>query len=335
MNTRQYLYFHTLGTSNTISDAARRLNISEAALSKFIKCQEEYYHVSLFSRKNKKLVLTEAGQIMFDTSQRILDTKSNTMAAIAHLENKRERSIRIASTPFRGTELYGRIYNRYLSLFPTAVPQVTEIYSSQQEKAVHEQQIDFAFGVGLHKDYQDVYNLATSRTEIMLAVPRFHPLVSRIHDGPESAETVSIIEFEKTPFILRDRKNNIRLEADKVFAAAGFTPVIAFESSNAIAVESMIRRGAGVGFFSKRYVHMEDNLVFFHLNPPCYETFYIRYSRDHKISDEEKCLIAIIRQERLQTRGSEPIENPFINECLRILSEYEGEKLHHEFTSGV
>ncbi len=319
MNTRQYLYIYTLATSSTISEAAEHLGISEAALSKFLKAQEQYFHVRFFSRDKKQLRLTAAGQVVFQAARRILEVKSNTLSAMARQSDPTRFSVRIASTPYRGTELYSQIYNRFLSLFPSAAPQVEEIYSNQQEAAIHARRVDFAFGVGIHAAHPDVCNLAASRTELVLAVPRFHPLAAEASRDLDHLSSVSVSAFENTPFIMRDRKNNIRLEADKVFAAARFSPVIAFESTNAITVESMIRKGAGVGFFSRRYVHPESDLVFFRLDPPCYETFYIRYAKDRKLTDEDKCLIAIIFEERLNIRGSEPVESDFIRACTDLL----------------
>ena len=203
---------------------------------------------------------------------------------------------------------------------------VREIYSNRQEKAIHEHEVDFAFGVGLHAAYSDVCSIPASRTELLLAVPTFHPMARHASPDPSAPASVRIQAFRDTPFVLRDQKNNIRIEADRVFRDAGFQPVIAFESSNSITVESMIRRGTGVGFFSKRYVFPEKDLVFFRLDPPCYETFYIRFPRDLEITDPVRSLIALIHLERQKTRGSEPISSEFLTGCVDALTRIEKER---------
>ena len=78
MNTRQYLYFYTLATSRTISEAARKLNISEAALSKFLKTQEDYYNLHFFSRSGHQLTLTDSGR---EVAERIYE-RHNILSAI-------------------------------------------------------------------------------------------------------------------------------------------------------------------------------------------------------------------------------------------------------------
>ncbi len=324
MNTRQYYYFVTIAEYGTLSNAANRLHVSEAALSKFLKNLETLVGAPLFVRNRRGLVLTKDGIVFYQSARRILESQNQMLYTLRQMQSKAQNRIRIASTPYRGAALYSHVYNRFSALFPMTSLSVQEIFSMQQEEQLHAGNIDFAFGVEVHANYPDVYNLAASRTEIVLAVPTFHPLARKysLQDG-EHLPSIALTDFMDTPFVLRDRHNNIRLRADREFKRAGFSPLVAFESSNSMTVESMIRRGAGVGFFSKRYVHPEEEIVFFRLSPPCYETFYIRYSKSRVLTEVDQCLIAVIADERLKIHGSEEVGSDIMNNCIKTLRRYE------------
>ncbi len=324
MNTKQYYYFVVITEYGTLSEAAEKLHISEAALSKFIKKLESFIGTPLFVRTRNGLELTKSGFIFYQAARRILESRNQMLYALQQLQSKEKGTIRIASTPYRGAELYSHVYSRFSTLFPMVTLSVQEIYSIHQEEQIHNGGTDFAFGVETHSEYQDVFNLAASRTEIVLAVPSFHPMARRAARDPDHLSSISLAEFKDTPFVLCDRHNNIRLKADQEFKKAGFTPLVSFESSNSLTVESMIRRGVGVGFFSKRYVHQEEEIVFFRLSPPCYETFYIRFPKSRELSEIDKCLIAVIADERLKIRGSEEIKSTKLESCKEALNQQKG-----------
>lgn len=160
-----------------------------------------------------------------------------------------------------------------------------------------------------------VCNLPVCREELVLAVPSFHPL-AHLAD-PNQLVSIPIQAFRDTPFILPGQKNNIRIVAEKLFQSAGFAPVIAFESGNGMTVDAMIRKGAGVGFISSRYVKPTPELAYFRLDPPCFEISYLRYKSGRLLTDVERCLLGILIEERLKTPSQELIPGPEIESFLK------------------
>lgn len=315
MNTKQYNYLITIASCQGISAASEKLGISQAALSKFLAEQERILGVKLFVRYRKHMYPTPAGKLYLDAAQNILTVKNSTLQTINRLTHGISDPIRIASTPYRGAELFSRVFSRFSSLFPTVDLSLSEIYSSHQEEEIHRSHVDFAFGVNLHSSYSDVCNLPVCREELVLAVPSFHPL-AHLAD-PDQLVSIPIQAFRDTPFILPSQKNNIRIVAEKLFQSAGFAPVIAFESGNGMTVDAMIRKGAGVGFISSRYVKPTAELAYFRLDPPCFEISYLRYKRGRLLTDVERCLLGILIEERLKTPSQELIPGPEIESFLK------------------
>ena len=64
--------------------AARKLNITQPAVSQHIRFLEEQYHTSLFRYQNKQLFLTRSGEILH---KHLLTMKNDEKAVIAELES--------------------------------------------------------------------------------------------------------------------------------------------------------------------------------------------------------------------------------------------------------
>lgn len=59
-------YFKVVANMNNISEAAKRLNISQAALSKAIASIEDELGVALFDRKGRHIYLNRYGELMLN-----------------------------------------------------------------------------------------------------------------------------------------------------------------------------------------------------------------------------------------------------------------------------
>lgn len=321
MNARYCEYFCAIEESGSISQAAKKLGISQAALSKFLSEQESRMHAVLFVRRSRRMYPTPAGRAVLDASRRILETRRITLRAIARLGAPPAGTLRVACTPYRGTELFSRVYTRFAAEFPRVDLCLEDTYSATQEEKVHDGTVDFALGANCHAAFDDVCNLAVSREEIVLAVPPFHPLAAYAGRDAGSMVSMPIRAFWDTPFVLPSRRNNIRLVADRLFREEGFSPIIAFESDSSIAVEYMLRRGAGAGFVSRRYAAEMTEMTYFRLDPPCYEVTYLRWRAGRALSDADRFLCGLLLDERSRSQEHSLIQGAQVQEFLRAVSE--------------
>lgn len=73
MELRQLSYFTTIVNEGNISQAAKKLNISQPPLSHQMKLLEEELGVTLFERGSRRIRLTPAGKTLYDRALTILD----------------------------------------------------------------------------------------------------------------------------------------------------------------------------------------------------------------------------------------------------------------------
>src|SRR5258708_34742685 len=72
MEVRSLRYFVRIAELGSITRAAAHLNIAQPALTRHVQMLEEVLKISLFTRANRGVRLTEAGQKLLDSAIRIL-----------------------------------------------------------------------------------------------------------------------------------------------------------------------------------------------------------------------------------------------------------------------
>ncbi len=92
LNFKHLRYFHAVAHEGNLTNAARRLNVSQSALSTQIRQLEESIGHDLFERRGRRLELTEAGRValnyadgIFETASEMVATFSGTGQTLRHL----------------------------------------------------------------------------------------------------------------------------------------------------------------------------------------------------------------------------------------------------------
>lgn len=97
MEIRQLEYFHEIAATGSIHEAARRLNMSQPPLSYQIKQLEAELNVKLFERTRAGVTLTEAGKLLYDRTENILNYVRSTELEVSKAGKK--QVLRIGITP--------------------------------------------------------------------------------------------------------------------------------------------------------------------------------------------------------------------------------------------
>jgi len=92
LNYHHLRYFWAIAQEQNLTRAAKRLHVSQSALSIQLRQLEERLGHDLFDREGRRLVLTEAGRITLDHAQRIFRT-GDELLGLLHSGHFAERQI--------------------------------------------------------------------------------------------------------------------------------------------------------------------------------------------------------------------------------------------------
>ncbi len=97
MEIHQLRLFREVVDAGSISEAARRLNLSQPPVSYHIKMLEQELQVTLFQRGRRSIELTEAGRLLYERAGALLDMESTVSREITEAGSR--RTLRIGVTP--------------------------------------------------------------------------------------------------------------------------------------------------------------------------------------------------------------------------------------------
>lgn len=96
LNLHHLHLFRAVARDGTLTGAARRLNLSQSALSTQIRALEAALGQDLFERRGRGLVLTEAGRIALDHAEAIFRTADDLTATLSQVGRAR-RALRVGA----------------------------------------------------------------------------------------------------------------------------------------------------------------------------------------------------------------------------------------------
>ena len=118
MNLRQLRIFKSVCQNQNMSATARKLHISQPAISQTISNLEQQLNVKLFERLNRRLVLTNTGKILLNYSNRILNLIDEAEQTIDDINNLKQGKLRIGASMTIGTYLLPKIINQFQQQHP-------------------------------------------------------------------------------------------------------------------------------------------------------------------------------------------------------------------------
>ena len=198
MNEQQLLYFSTIVKTGSFSEAALELDMSQSSISRQIISLEDELGVTLFSRKKRKIELTDAGSELFPQAEEILAQMQSMKRNARSMHLAHANQLTILSLPISGYLNIYELIRRFETEHADASIRLLEI----EEPALfsHVNKDDFQIAL----TYPDSSYLAhpvsflpVLEDELVLAVPLTHPLAVKQALMPQDLNDVELMLMEK------------------------------------------------------------------------------------------------------------------------------------------
>lgn len=249
MEIRQIKAFLAIAEAKTFTAGARRVNITQAAISMQIRQLEDEVGLQLFTRTPRRVILTEAGECLLGRARKIIREHDCALAEIAEIAGAEYGRLRIgsASGTFAMNQLPS-IMHRLKEKFPNSELSVTSATSEKLVDKIMQGEIDSAF-VSLPVDNLNIATESLFEDELVAIAHPKHPLAK------EKYISAATLAGEK--LILGERGGNTRRMIDEFFAAANVRPNIVMELSRQEAINQMVENNLGVGMAGAKSVAKE------------------------------------------------------------------------------
>nr|WP_070959332.1 LysR family transcriptional regulator [Hyphomonas sp. Mor2] len=214
MQTKHLMQFAAVASAGNISEAAKRLNIAQPALSQSILTFEESLGIKLFNRHRRGVELTEAGEELLTWAISILDQIETAKETIRQIDESPSGKVTAAFPASVAHAIVEPLCRQVLEKHPRIFLHIEEGLTGNIGRWLFSGRVDIMidFDVGLSGDLrseplisEDLYLIGAnlgSNEDIPFADLVDYPLLL---PGPEHAMSKAIARFEREQGILLTR----------------------------------------------------------------------------------------------------------------------------------
>ena len=238
MNASQLKSFHAVAQTGSFTAAAKKLHITQPAVTTQVKTLETHYDVELFHRSRRGCVLTQFGEALFEITKQMTHLDEEASTLLASMSGELRGTLRLfADGPFHSIGILTNFRNRY----PQVNIKLTVGNSSVVERALSGFEADVAVLAGANLG-NDVFTLSCGHQPVSLLVPVGHPFARK--------NSIHLKKLDGYQMIRREKGSRTQEAFDRACEETGVTPVYTFEMGSREALKESVASGLGVGAVS-------------------------------------------------------------------------------------
>ncbi len=237
---RHLRYFVAVAEELHFGRAALRLNISQPPLSQQIQQLEQQIGAQLFTRTNRSVQITPAGELFLKDARNILLQVDQAAQRAARVHSGEQGELRIgftSSAPFTG--LVSDALYQFRQRWPDVHIQMQENNTRQQLAPLHDGRLDL--GVMRNTPLpSDLQHHVLLREPLCAVVHWAHPLAD--------AEAISVQALASEPFVFFDPQGGTALYSEILALLHRYQikPFITQEVGEAMTILGLVATGLGV-----------------------------------------------------------------------------------------
>ncbi|MBQ3230440.1 MAG: LysR family transcriptional regulator [Clostridia bacterium] len=261
MNTKleQYKTFYIAALCGSFSEAAKKLFITQSAVSQQIRALESELGVLLFVRGKKGAKLTAQGELLFGFAQRSMNEIENAENLFARMKSLDEGSIKIGAgdtlTRYYLLGYLEEFHNRFPGVKIEIVNRVTgETLSKLNSGAVDIAFVNLPIDTALYTTLSVIE--ASALHDVFVAGPKYSHLIGT---------KLSMQDIASLPLVMLEPKSNTRKTTDSFFKANGITLNPEFELGSHDLLFDFAQKNLGIACVTEEFASSLDAMGLFKL----------------------------------------------------------------------
>lgn len=280
MEWNQLEYFKTVAEMQHFTQAARKLAVSQSALSRSIAKLEEELGFPLFERCGKKISLNSHGQIFLGHVERALSEISKGRQSIQDLINPEHGTVSLAFLHSLGSNIVPNLLGKFRQRYPKVEFKLSQNGTSFLLNQLIIGEIDLCLCSPMSNrgsiEWIDLFS-----EELFVCVPLNHRLAA--------CKQIALLEIKDEPIITFKKDYGLRILTDQLFQAEAIQPLIKFEGEEIMTVAGLVEAQLGVALIPHIAGLNNENIVFIPISAPqCSRTIGIAWNKNRYLSPVAK-----------------------------------------------
>lgn len=292
MTLTQLEYFVTVVKTNSITKAAKKLFVSQPAVSSAIKELEKEFNTVLFVRYNNQIVLTDEGHHLYKLAVNLLQNSSNLYEDMKNYV-KKSSVLKIGVPPMLGSFIVPSLVQDYSKTNQNIEVQLIELGSVANQQAILNGEISCGFTIKYHNNIDDdIDYISVADTSLLFAINKSHPLAKK--------EQISIEDIKNTPLILmkEDCLQSSLIQSE--FEKKGLVPNIKIRTNQLYTIKELLSgNNLGAFLFTQVFKYDSDNIKTIPLAEPLNFEIVLAWKKDASLSDTIRNFIEYVKRGRI------------------------------------
>lgn len=294
---RQMKYLLTVAEEQNITVAARKLYLSQPALSRLLLNLEKELGTRLFVRDHGTLRLTQTGKIYLKGCRDILQINKAMEREISDQNGSCGGKLLVATSALMGEFLLPRILNDFEQKYPHVELELVEARASSLLDLVESGKVDLA--ISYNNDHPALNSMVLYREPLYVQVPPFfaaeHP---ELHPGTQNPPLQPQM-LDGQPFIALRKGTGMYKVTEEFLHRFSITPSRVIETDNLHIANILARLNRGFTLIpiiaTHRFFYNDEESVYCTLNNATVErTIYVCTRRDEYRTEAERYLLGLI-----------------------------------------
>jgi DNA-binding transcriptional LysR family regulator len=232
----QLRYVVSVAEEGGFTRAADRLRVAQPSVSAAVRALERELGIELFHRSGGRVRPTPAGDALLPWARQVLVDCEAGRDAVTDLMGLRRGRLSLGATPTLTTVVLAPVLADFHRRYPGLEVSLTEDGSRRLVTALERGELDLAVVIlPIHHSW--VRTEALAEEELVLAVPRDHPLAGRA--------SVGVAELEGLPLVMFRDGYDLREATVAACRGAGFAPTYSVEGLEMDGVLALAAAGLG------------------------------------------------------------------------------------------
>lgn len=242
MDVQALRYFVEVARRQGFTRAGHALHVTQPAISKRVRSLEDELGTPLLVRERRRVLLTEAGRIVFERAQGILDALRVIEEEVAEISATKRGRLKLGMTPIVAVTSLPPLLAEFHREYPGIVLELREEGSHELEKLVSDRELDVG-AVVLPTDEKVFGMLPLVQDDLAVVLHAAHPLARR--------RALALRDLRDSPFALYRPEFALHAQIVEACRRSGFTPSVVSESSHWDFIVEMVAAGIGVALLPR------------------------------------------------------------------------------------
>lgn len=248
MNLHHLAVFHAIAETGSISAAAKRLHISQPALSRELRDFEGRLGVVLFERLPRGMRLTHAGEVLREYATRLFGIAHAAEATMREISDARTGLLTIGASNTIGTY----VLPKRLALFRRSHPGIQIKLFVGNTAQVSQGVADMRFTLGFIEGPPHIGDLVAQQFQHDELVP-----VVAAADALLDKRRLTAASINGQPLLMREKGSGTRELITRTLDANGIRQGNVMEFSNTEALKQAVMHGGGIAWLPRISITQE------------------------------------------------------------------------------